>query len=493
MSRDVISFQTELCPAIPVVKNNKEFSEYCRLLEKIDCILREGGVDFEAASAYLEHLESFEKRSMKPAAGRRRAKYAVMAMRCNILRHYLDESFVGLSRRIAESQVLQKFIGVIAMDEVNAPSKSLLQKYSKFLPAEKISALVDKVVVLARDNHAWIGLGEAVSTGEIFVDACCLEANIHFPVDWLLLRDAVRTLVKSILTIRRHGLIHRIPSPGSFLTQINKRCMDMSSSRRKKDSRKERKRVLREMKKIAEVVRKHGRRYCNLLRENWEAETDLDELSAQEIMCRMENVLKKLPVAVKQAHDRIIGGRKTENKDKILSLYDDGICVVTRGKESSEVEFGNVLYLAEQVDGLVVDFKLYGNAAPGDVNQLDESLDRLAVKEMCVSALAGDRGFDGATTRKRLAEEQIYNAVCPRSREEMKKRQNEQKFIVMQKRRAQTEGRISIVRNGFVGNPASGKSFAQRERDLAWAVFSHNLWVLARLPEAEEDGLLKTG
>ena len=35
MSQDVISFQTELCPAIPAVKNNKEFSEQCSLLENI--------------------------------------------------------------------------------------------------------------------------------------------------------------------------------------------------------------------------------------------------------------------------------------------------------------------------------------------------------------------------------------------------------------------------------------------------------------------------
>jgi len=493
MSQDIISFQAELCPAIPVVKNNKEFRDYCHLLENIDFILREGGVDFEAVTAYWEHVENHVGQGLKPAARKRLAKYAVRAMRCNILRHYLDESFIGLSRRIAESPVLQRFIGVIAMDEVKVPCKSLLQKYSKFLPAEKISALVDKVVILARDAHTRIGLEEAVSTEEIFVDACCLEANIHFPVDWLLLRDAVRTLVKSILTIRRHGLVHRIPSPGSFLTQINRCCMDMSSSRRKKDSKKERKRVLREMKKIAEVVRKHGRRYCDLLREKWKDETDLDKLGAQEIMDRMENVLGKLPAAVKQAHDRIIGGRKTENKDKKLSLYDDDICVVTRGKESSEVEFGNVLYLAEQADGLVVDFKLYRDAAPGDVKQLDESLDRLSVKDLEIRVLAGDRGFDGPTTRNRLMKEKIYNAICPRSREELKKRQDEQKFIMMQKRRAQTEGRIAIVRNGFVGNPASGKSFEQRERDLAWAVFSHNLWVLARLPEAEEDGLLKTG
>ena len=43
MSQDIISFQAELCPAIPVVKNNKEFNEYCRLLESIDFILRMGG------------------------------------------------------------------------------------------------------------------------------------------------------------------------------------------------------------------------------------------------------------------------------------------------------------------------------------------------------------------------------------------------------------------------------------------------------------------
>ncbi|MCX6984734.1 MAG: hypothetical protein NT118_08300 [Lentisphaerae bacterium] len=55
MSQDVISFQVELCPAIPAAKNNKEFSEYCLLLEKIDYILREGGVDFEAVAAYCEN------------------------------------------------------------------------------------------------------------------------------------------------------------------------------------------------------------------------------------------------------------------------------------------------------------------------------------------------------------------------------------------------------------------------------------------------------
>ena len=34
----------------------------------------------------------------------------------------------------------------------------------------------------------------------------CLKADIHFPVDWVLLRDGVRTLMKATLLIRKAGL-----------------------------------------------------------------------------------------------------------------------------------------------------------------------------------------------------------------------------------------------------------------------------------------------
>ena len=46
------------------------------------------------------------------------------------------------------------------------------------------------------------------------------------------MRDAVRTLVKSILTIRRHGLRCRIPEPEEFLHRINALSMGMSAAER---------------------------------------------------------------------------------------------------------------------------------------------------------------------------------------------------------------------------------------------------------------------
>ncbi len=53
------------------------------------------------------------------------------------------------------------------------------------------------------------------------------------------------------------------------------------------------------------------------------------------------------------------------------------------------------------------------------------------------------------------------------------------------KRRAGTEARISIITNVFMGRPARAKGFEHREMMVGWAVLTHNLWVVARLAEAE--------
>jgi hypothetical protein len=57
----------------------------------------------------------------------------------------------------------------------------------------------------------------------------------------------------------------------------------------------------------------------------------------------------------------------------------------------------------------------------------------------------------------------------------------EAKFARLQRRRGQTEGRIGILKGGFLGRPMRAKGFAHRELALAWGVLTHNLWVFARL------------
>ena len=75
--------------------------------------------------------------------------------------------------------------------------------------------------------------------------------------------------------------------------------------------------------------------------------------------------------------------------------------------------------------------------------------------------------------------------MCPRSVPELNERLKESEFCKHQKRRAQTEGRVGIVKNCFLGNPSTGKDFYSRNLSTAWGVLTHNLWVLARLPKAD--------
>lgn len=51
----------------------------------------------------------------------------------------------------------------------------------------------------------------------IWVDSTCMQLDIHYPKGWVLLRDATRTIMKAIMTIRSHGLKHRIEAPESFI------------------------------------------------------------------------------------------------------------------------------------------------------------------------------------------------------------------------------------------------------------------------------------
>ena len=85
------------------------------------------------------------------------------------------------------------------------------------------------------------------------------------------------------------------------------------------------------------------------------------------VIGRIDNILKQLPAAINQAHERIIGERQIKSSDKILSLYDKDVEVIVRGKADAEVEFGQRLLLTEQEDGVIIDWELFAKGSPSIV------------------------------------------------------------------------------------------------------------------------------
>jgi len=453
-------------------------------LVRTDKILRESGVERLFVRLSLDRYG--KAKTASPGNLVRQSARSEKALRCTVLKNLLGEDFREMSVRLAQCELFRWFCRLPELETVRVPGKSSLQTYANWLPHEEMEKVLAKLrEAMADESRAReMGLEEELDLAVTWVDTTCLKANVHFPADWVLLRDAVRTLMKSIVVIRKHGLLLRMPEPGDFLAAMNAQTMAMSAAaRRKPGSKKARKRVLRQMKKLCRTVKEHAERYRKSLDERW-GETDLTRREAEVVLRRMERVLEQLPAAIKQAHERIIGERQVANGDKILSLYENDIHVIVRGKAGASVEFGNSLFVAETASGFILDHELRQEAAPGDAKWLQERyamLKEASADQLC--GVIGDRGFDSATSRKKLETENAFNGLCPRNVVEMQRRQKEDEvFVGAQKRRAQTEGRIGILKNVFLQGIPRAKGFANRQLQVDWAVLAHNLWVVARLP-----------
>jgi len=485
---NIIPFQPEFRPELPTIEGNVDYQEFRRQLERIEEILMDGGIEKKFIQMSLKRWLQGDDKQPSGKQAQNFQLHSMRALRCNLARTLLGEDFRGMSCRIADSALLQRFCLVQRLEVVRVPSKSTLERYSKWLGIQEMKEIANHLLRAAcgemKEGKSGLDLEEPLEMGEYFLDTSCVKANIHFPVDWVLFRDAARTLIKAMILIRKHGLKHRMSEPRSFLKQMNRLSIQMTHARRRAESKKERKRVLRLMKRQLKVIAAHARRHRQLLDEKW-SQSDLSRKQAEQILHRIDGILDLLPRAQKQAHERIIGERLVDNADKILSLYEREVRVIVRGKAGAEVEFGNTLVLGEQSDGVIIDWKLICEQAPADSRLLVESLQRveLAVGEK-IKALATDRGFESQTNVERLNHDGIYNAICPRNSKELKARLGEPRFRRLQQRRAQTEARLAIFKNQFLGRPMRSKGFGHREKQIAWGVLAHNLWVIARLPVA---------
>jgi hypothetical protein len=481
----ILSFQPSLRPALPAVHGAKDYREFRDTLIEMDRILSETRLEDRLI---LDRINSLE---LSELSSKRREHYwrsTRLALRYSILRALTQESFRDLSSHVADSQIFQWFTHTSFVDGIRPVSKSSAERFEKYFTAAQIGELVHALNLAVADKQqaqALLYAETELRFDRIFADTTCVKADIHFPIDWVLLRDGARTLIKAIILIREHGLKHRIGSAQKLMREVNKLCIEMTHARKKPDAKKVRKAVFRKLKKQVRLIERHGQRYLDLLENQWE-QTDWTEQEKNVVATRMRNILNQLPQAMKQAHERIIGERRVANKEKILSLYESEIDVLVRGKAGAEVEFGNAFYLAEQDDGLIVDWELM-KSKMADSKLTKPSVERIVEKYGPIDRFCADRGFDSPEATEILDAEEITNSICPRSVNHFEEKLQNPNFRDDQQRRGATEARIAIFKNDYLGRPMRSRGFANREVHLTWCVLTHNLWKLASMARENKE------
>lgn len=466
----------------------KDYQNMLRELSSINEILITTDIELEFIGNYLE-IKLEEKRNdykninlnLTSKEIKRYTNYASQALRCNILADTTGFPCRDLSTLIASSIDYQTFIFAGDLSKRNVPGKTKINDFSKIASSDELKALLTSSILKVQDENivSELNLPKAINSDIIWADATCLSANIHFPVDWILLRDAIRSIMTTIETLRKHGIIHRIKTPSLFITEVNNLCMEMTNTRRKKDSKKTRKNVLRKMKSLVTIVMEHAERYRDRLLEEYKTKTDLSEKQVNNFVNRLNNIICQIPAAKAQAHKRMISEKKINSKDKFISLYDDNASVIPRGKSGAEVEFGNELLIAEQENGLIVGWEFYKDKVD-DTKKLGDMLENFSFDKLEVNTLVTDRGFSSKTNSKKLEKANIYDCLLPRNIIEMKESMKSKKYRNLQKRRSQTETRIAILKQ-IIGKQLKSKDYEYKAMKVGWSIFTHNLILLAKM------------
>ena len=466
----------------PILEGSLDFQEWQSNLSRIDELLESTEIERKAKEIALKFESEKSSTDLSPCEKLKIQKKAGLSLRFNIAKMLCGESYRKFSVHLADSYLLQRFCKLDGPNEKKMPSKSKINDYRNYFSEKQIRILVNQLLNCASRDHMHLGFKNDIDLETILFDSTCLPLNIHHPVDWVLLRDAARSILKAISCIRKAGLKNRMAPPKTFMKDMNKLCMSMTHQRDRKTSKRNRKEILRKMKTHLNIVNSHGKRYRKLLNDRWR-KTTLSEKQKDQIIDRLDNVLDEIDVIVHQAHERIIGERQIKSRDKLLSLYEKEARVYKRGKAGKDVEFGLQLGLTESVDGLIIDWHLHKDQPLNDTRYVKMFVDRMEINlpSQKIKYFVGDRGCDSKRNDKFLKNKEIKNCLCSRNPAELKKKMGLQYYSKLQNRRSQTEARIGIFKNDFLGGTLRAKGYANQALHVSWAALSHNLWVLARL------------
>ena len=291
MLATIIPFQPSLRPALPTVEGNVDYRKFRAELDRIDQILRSGPEPTFVLAATAHWLAQSSGPPDNRSASRlaRYQTHSRRALRCNIARTYLKESLLD------------------ELEVIKVPAKSSLQRYADWVEHKAVLQTVEELLRQAHHHPEELQLEQAVDLEACFLDTTCLQANIHYPVDWVLLRDATRTLTQAVDLIRQRGLRHRMEDPALFRKRMNQLCIQMTHTPKKTEGTKHRKKMLRKMNKLVGTVAHHARHHRQLLEEQWE-KTQWTRPQAEQVLQRLDQVLEQLPAARAQAWQRLIDG-----------------------------------------------------------------------------------------------------------------------------------------------------------------------------------------
>ncbi len=401
--------------------------------------------------------EDIRKLSESSGKGRKATYTTENILRALIVHNMEETDWRGTVIRISESMFLR---GFIRLGNRPVMDYSFLCKCFKAINPESWKKLNEELGQYALDQGK-------LDANELRADTTVIESNIHPPTDASLLWDVFKVMSR-ILTQIREVSPELCPHRFHF-KKVRKRYLFISRYINSKVKKRKVKRIFSELIESVERVRKISEETLLMSKES----TEVSILS----LCEELSGFIPASKTVLEVSRRVnLNGEKVSSKEKIYSIFEQHVELLTRGKKEKKYEFGHKILLCQARSKFITDYDVMEHQRPDSELALEIVEKHKKLFGAYPEVMAADGGFRSEVKKMEELGAKIKTVAIPKRVSDW----GNETLSEYQGFRAGIEGTISVLKRGFRLIKCYYKGFKSFASSIGMAVFCHNIVQLAK-------------
>ena len=320
-------------------------------------------------------------------------------------------------------------------------------------------------------------------TARVRADTTVVPANVAYPTDSGLLAKAVGKLVRTVRRVQAAGgatattMTDRRRAAGRRVREVASKLRTRGKLAREESTQV----IARVTGELADLAQKAAAQAAAVLRNGRRA---VPRALSGRVRGRLRRALDELAVSIErtgkivaQARTRL-AGQTPAGATRLVSLHDADARPIRKGRIDRPVEFGYKAQVADNDDGIILDYSVEYGAAP-DGPQLVTAIERVSRRAgRTPGAVTADRGYGQPAVERDLHHLGVRTVAIPRQAKTSAARkeiEHSRGFHRLVKWRTGSEGRISYLKRGYGWDRTR---LDGRQGAAIWCghgVFAHNL------------------
>jgi transposase, IS5 family len=370
----------------------------------------------------------------------------------HILKHRYNISDEQAVEMLHENAYWQCFCGYTSFQKGLLLEASSLVKFRNRIGQLGLEA-IEKAML-----KAWQGLG-LVKTQRLSLDTTAQPKNIAYPTDADLLHGVREKIVKVVQRARREVALRK---PFRFFGRVGKKVL-LKIKKVQRNDPEARKASLQELRRMTQRVVRQAGRVANTL-----------YARGHQDLGRKLNQLVSLGKKVVAQTQQVLAGEKPESR--IYSLHERQVAAIKKGKSHVACEFGALVALAINDDGLVVSHREYQHNV-ADVKTIGPLMARFKKQTgRSPKEVSADRGFDQSKRKQQSCcrRWQIQRLAIPKKGRQPHADSHQPWFKKALKRRVKIEPVISHLKSDHRMNRCRYKGVGGDIANVVWASLAWN-------------------